>query len=132
MKLSNPLRSICALFAFTALLAAPSIVRADDTKPAQETKPAMADAKTKKSRSPKAPKAEKAPKAATNENVSVTLNSATATELNKLPGIGPAIAERILSYRAEKGKFTEIGQLLEIKGIGEKKLALIRPHVTLD
>lgn len=63
---------------------------------------------------------------------SVSLNKATAAELQTLPGIGAATAERILAFRKEKGKFTEITQLLEVKGIGEKKLAKIKPLVTLD
>ena len=62
----------------------------------------------------------------------VALNKATAKELESLPGIGPAIAERIVTYRTEQGKFAELSQLMEVKGIGEKKLAQLRPHLTLD
>ncbi len=62
----------------------------------------------------------------------VGLNKASASELESLPGIGPAIAARILAYRSEQGKFKEVSELLNVKGIGEKKLAQLREHVTLD
>ncbi|WP_309718104.1 helix-hairpin-helix domain-containing protein [Armatimonas sp.] len=77
----------------------------------------------------KAPKAAKTTKA---EVGMVSLNKATAKELESLPGIGPAIAERIVAYRTEQGKFSELSELMEVKGIGEKKLAQLRPHLTLD
>lgn len=77
-------------------------------------------------------KSEKAPKAAKAEVGTVSLNKATAKELESLPGIGPAIAERIVAYRTEQGKFSEISELMEVKGIGEKKLAQLRSHLTLD
>jgi len=59
------------------------------------------------------------------------LNSATAEQLDELPGIGPALAERIVAYRAEHGSFAQIDQLNEVKGIGEKTLEKLRPHLTL-
>ena len=62
----------------------------------------------------------------------VALNKASASELESLPGIGPAIAARILEYRSEQGKFKEVSELLSVKGIGEKKLAQLREHVVLD
>lgn len=89
--------------------------KSDETKPAETKKPAG-----KKSEGKKAFEG------------TVALNKATAKELESLPGIGPATAARILDYRKEQGKFTDISQLLEIKGIGEKKLAQLRPHLTLD
>ena len=62
----------------------------------------------------------------------VALNKASASELESLPGVGPAIAGRILEYRSEQGKFKEVSELLNVKGIGEKKLAQLREHITLD
>ena len=79
-----------------------------------------------------AKKSENTTKAAKAEVGIVALNKATAKELESLPGIGPAIAERIVTYRTEQGKFSELSELMKVKGIGEKKLAQLRPHLTLD
>lgn len=62
----------------------------------------------------------------------VSLNRATAAELQRLPGVGPAMAERILAARKERGKFAAIEQLADVKGIGEKKLEKLKPFLTLD
>ncbi len=59
------------------------------------------------------------------------LNTATAAELQILPGIGPVLAERILDYRAEIGGFSTVEQLLEVRGIGEKKLDAVRDLVVV-
>ena len=61
----------------------------------------------------------------------VDLNRATAEELQTLPGIGPAIAERILAYRDENGPFRRADELMRVKGVGEKTFARIAPHVTV-
>lgn len=59
----------------------------------------------------------------------IHLNQATAAELDSLPGVGPVIAERIVSYRAENGPFQSVEDLLDVPGIGEAKLADLRDHV---
>ena len=59
------------------------------------------------------------------------LNTATAAELETLPGIGPVLAERILTYRAEIGEFSSVEQLQEVRGIGAKKLAAVKDLVTV-
>lgn len=59
------------------------------------------------------------------------LNSATAEQLDTLPGIGPALAERIVAYRAEHGPFAQVEQLNDVKGIGDKTLEKLRPQLTL-
>lgn len=61
----------------------------------------------------------------------VPLNQATAEELQDLPGIGPALAERIVAYRKEHGPFKSIEQLAEVKGIGQRKLETFRDRLTL-
>ena len=59
----------------------------------------------------------------------VSLSSATAAELDALPGIGPVTAQKILDYRAEHGGFGSVDELDQIPGIGEKRLAALRDHV---
>lgn len=61
----------------------------------------------------------------------ININVASKIELTQLPGIGPKTADKILSYRKENGKFQKVEDLLNVKGIGEKKLSKIKPLVTL-
>ena len=59
------------------------------------------------------------------------LNTAGTEELEKLPGIGKELAERITAYRTEHGPFASVEQLLEVPGIGEGKLAALDGRVTV-
>ena len=59
----------------------------------------------------------------------VDLNQATLDELESLPGIGPATAEAILEHRRRVGRFRSVDDLLEVRGIGEAKLAALRQRV---
>lgn len=61
----------------------------------------------------------------------VNLNTAGAEELQRLPGVGPAMSARILEYRKENGSFQRVEQLMDISGIGEKKYEKMRPFVRL-
>lgn len=61
----------------------------------------------------------------------IQLNQATATELQILPGVGPTTAARILARRDERGAFSDLEELLEIRGIGPKTLEKIAPHLSL-
>lgn len=61
----------------------------------------------------------------------ININTASEEQLQELPGIGPAYAARIVEWRKENGTFTEVGQLLEIRGIGEKRLENIKPLIRL-
>jgi competence protein ComEA len=61
----------------------------------------------------------------------INLNSATAEQLDSLPGIGPVLAQRILDWRTEHGRFISVDQLREVSGIGEAKFADIRGLVTV-
>ncbi len=65
-------------------------------------------------------------------NLLVPVNTAPASELQKLPGIGPKLAEAIIAYRTRSGHFVRVEQLLEVKGIGPAKLGRIRPFVKLE
>ena len=61
----------------------------------------------------------------------VDLNSATAEQLDTLPGIGPALAGRILDWREQHGRFTAVDELREVPGIGEKKFAALTGLVSV-
>uniref|UniRef100_UPI0037CCB180 ComEA family DNA-binding protein n=1 Tax=Microbacterium hominis TaxID=162426 RepID=UPI0037CCB180 len=61
----------------------------------------------------------------------MNLNTADATALDALPRVGPAIAERIIAWRTENGRFTSVDDLLSVPGIGEKMLAGLRDRVTV-
>ena len=69
--------------------------------------------------------------ASSEENLQVPINTAPASELQKLPGIGPTLAERIIAFRKHSGSFASVEQLLEVKGIGPAKLDRLRPFVEL-
>ena len=62
---------------------------------------------------------------------SISLNNAGASELDRLPGVGPSTAAKILAYRREHGGFASIDELLSVKGIGPKKLAAMRKFLRL-
>ena len=59
----------------------------------------------------------------------VDLNTATADQLDGLPGVGPVLAQRILDWRAEHGRFTSVDKQQEVDGVGDKKLADHKPHI---
>ncbi len=61
----------------------------------------------------------------------VNLNTASAQELDNLPGIGKAIAQAIVEYREEKGAFQTIQQVMEVEGVGEKTFEAIRDLITV-
>ena len=61
----------------------------------------------------------------------IDVNTADLETLDKLSGIGPALAERIIAYREEHGPFQKPEDLLEVKGIGEATLEEFRQEITL-
>lgn len=61
----------------------------------------------------------------------VNLNSATAADLDALPGIGPVLAQRIVDYRLQQGPFTSVDQLDDVPGIGPALFAQLRKRVTV-
>ena len=61
----------------------------------------------------------------------VNLNTATMAQLESLPGIGPATAQRIVDYRQQNSSFKKVEELMNIRGIGEVSFLKLRPLVTL-
>ncbi len=60
---------------------------------------------------------------------SIDLNTATLVQLEGLPGVGPVLAQRILDWRTEHGRFSTVDELTEVSGIGDATLEEIRPGV---
>ena len=73
----------------------------------------------------------KAAEAVIPERTLVNVNTASAEELEALTGIGPALAEAIVSYRDEHGAFETPEELMNVRGIGEGKLNAFRAEITL-
>lgn len=59
----------------------------------------------------------------------IGLNTATAEQLDTLPGVGPVLARHILDYRTEHGGFRSVDELREVNGIGDRRFADLRPLV---
>lgn len=80
------------------------------------------------------PRAGESAAAADSPNASelINLNTATAAELDELPGIGDVLAGRIIDYRESVGPFTSVDQLSEIEGISPRLVDEIRPLVTVQ
>ena len=61
----------------------------------------------------------------------ININTATAAQLETLPGIGPVLAQRIIDYRTEYGPFQTVGDLTNVSGIGTKKLEAVLDLITV-
>jgi competence protein ComEA len=61
----------------------------------------------------------------------VNLNTATVDQLAELPGIGRAVAQRIVEYREKNGSFKKVEELMNVRGIGEKSFLKLTPLVTV-
>lgn len=61
----------------------------------------------------------------------VNINTATQTELETLPGIGPSLALKIINYRNENGKFSSIEEIKNVSGIGESKFEDLKNYITI-
>jgi competence protein ComEA len=61
----------------------------------------------------------------------VNINTASADQLEGLPGVGPKLAARIIDYRQKNGGFKKVEDLMNIQGIGEKNFLKLKPLVTV-
>jgi competence protein ComEA len=62
----------------------------------------------------------------------VNVNTASAEQLQLLPRIGPALAERIIAFRETNGPFKTADEMVAVKGIGERSLETLRPYLTVS
>jgi competence protein ComEA len=62
----------------------------------------------------------------------ININTATPNELEKLPGIGPVLAERIVEYREKAGPFSEKKDITKVNGIGDRKYDAIEEYITVE
>ena len=62
----------------------------------------------------------------------INLNSATSADLVKLPGVGEKTAQAIVDYRDQNGPFRSVDDLVQVKGIGDKKLEAVRAMVAVE
>jgi competence protein ComEA len=60
----------------------------------------------------------------------VNINTATVEQLATLPGVGPALAQRIVEHRQKAGSFKNVQELMSIRGIGEKSFQKMEAHLT--
>lgn len=72
------------------------------------------------------------PPTATTKPVPINLNTATAAELESLPGVGPMLAARIITYREENGRFRRAEHLMMVRGISDRKFRELRPLVRVE
>src|SRR5687768_3008262 len=72
-----------------------------------------------------------APAKETGKSVVVNINSAGQSDLERLPGIGPSLAKKILDFRQKNGQFKSPNDLMAVPGIGEKKFEQLKNLITV-
>jgi len=86
---------------------------------------------TVKKKTPVKKSTEKKKKASILKTLSLDLNQATREEFEQLPHIGPVIAQRIIDYRKDVGRFNSVDELVNVKGIGIKTLNKVSPYLKI-
>jgi competence protein ComEA len=76
------------------------------------------------------PRAE--PRGATPSAAPIDLNSASAADLETLPGIGPAKAQQIIAWRERHGRFRRVVDLRRLRGFGRKTVLRLKPHLVVN
>jgi competence protein ComEA len=61
----------------------------------------------------------------------ININTASVTELQQLPRVGPKVAQRIVDYRDKHGKFNRIEEIMKVQGIGEKTYEQLKDQITV-
>jgi competence protein ComEA len=69
------------------------------------------------------------PQSSSKESALLDLNTASLADLDRLPGVGPVLAQRIIAWRSQHGRFRSVDQLREVAGVGATKFADIKPLV---
>lgn len=65
------------------------------------------------------------------EGSKININTATLSQLQELPRIGPKVAQRILDFRQQHGRFQRVEDLMKVEGIGEKTFQNLKPLITV-
>ncbi len=68
---------------------------------------------------------------AVNSTAIVNINTASASDLEALPGIGAKTAARIVEYRQKNGPFKKVEELMNVRGVGEKNFLKLKPQITV-
>lgn len=113
---------------------APSSGPAPQADAGSTVEPASSEREPRRPRPNKVPCDQAEPRASPSHAVpaAVDLNRATAIELTRLPGIGPALARRIVDARDTDGRFARIDQLGRVRGMSARKIEQLRAFVTVE